>query len=588
MNRVSQLIVCAFLILILTGCGAGGGGGKSGDSINPTPTNPSAYTLQIPANQPVTQPAGDVNISVPVGTFPQGSELTITFQPTTEKPTTDFEVISDLPVLNLSSSATPQGPITITPTNRIISKDDNYLYFFTRKINGEWDTLNDLGVQAINSLDFIVDKTKFGFNGAKSEIQGLIGRIKIISITDVTDMTLMINDPLAPPNTVLVLVHGFNSNVEAMRFAANQIQVAHRYSKIYSIAYDWRRGGQSVATDLGNYLDGFHNQGQHVDILAHSWGVLISRYALEVLGKTETVANLYAVCGPNEGTALASLTELIRFLRKDYLNKPGSDQPFGLAALDTPAASEMIPSSGFLNLLNHREITQRGLVHYSLFASYRDAIVPVSSALAQNSTLDSYTMGTIETFRFNYDHSGLVSTTSGVSDLLSIISRRKNTYIQVDASPQYVDAASDGWYYTIEILNLGTDTIQTKDLTMERYDRYGNWQGVCWYNPSTPFGEFFPNQYQLWQRNIAPGETIRIPCQSWPDIEKHSIIEAADCNKAKTLYLNLKYRDNSTGMQMITSGLAYLHFGDIWPDQAHTRNYAKNVEFGISIGPGNK
>ncbi len=118
--------------------------------------------------------------------------------------------------------------------------------------------------------------------------------------------------------------------------------------------YMWQDGGFSSAFALRDYLErpgGFFDRmrpmrrGQ-IDIVAHSFGGLVSRYYLERLGGADKVRSLTMMGTPNEGMWLAYFSVLC--------SVPGI--PPALAALclalDTQAVRDMSPASTFLDLLN--------------------------------------------------------------------------------------------------------------------------------------------------------------------------------------------------------------------------------------------
>lgn len=576
MRELLRIMVFCFLTLFLVGCGAGtGGGGGTQETGLKTITYPP---IQIPANQASTQQVGDeIVVNVPAGTFPQGSELILTQSQTYEMPS-GSNAISDYPILKVRSSANLQGPITISPVDRNRGKDGNYLYYIAQKTNGQWNALNDIVSQPVNSLDLLIVKTKFYSSGTGSEMNGLIGKIKVLGLNTATNLVLFFTDSSAPDKTALLLINGINANAESMRYTADLIRQSHKYREIYAFNYDWRRDGRSVAQDLGSHLDYFHTQNLHVDIVAHSRGVLIARWALEKLGKTNAVSNLYAVCGPNEGSPWASATEILRALMTDYLNHPSNDPPFGLAFTGMGAINEFTPGSDFLVELNTPRNFQRGYVDYCLFAGSQDWLVNRTSALAQNTTMDTLTAKTVETFTFNYNHSGIVHTSSGVADLLNVINRPKSSNIEITTSPQEnVNASDDGWYFDVIFKNNGPNQCVLQDQSYDFWGRDGNWVGLNWYSPTIPPGTHFPWQYQLWNRTIAPGETVNIGIHVWPDAGNHMIREVAENNKANYLLLSVKYQE--AGVEKQSLCWLILYYNDIWPAYPDARSRSMTTCF---------
>jgi len=565
--KTLYFLICITLMLLIVSCGAGGGGGDKGTIQTNSITYPQ---VEILPNQPLNQTVGDYNFKAPAEAFPQRTELTITVSQTGEKPTANFETMSDYSNVKVITSNQPQAPITITPVDRN-TRDGNYLYFFVQKTANRWEAISDFGTQTINSADLVIDKSKFYLTSGGSEVRGLIGKIKVLGLNTATNLVLLYTDSSAPTDTALLFINGINANAESMRYAANLIRESHRYREIYAFDYDWRREGQSVAQDLGGDLDYLHSQNRHVDIVAHSRGVLIARQALEQLGKTDAVANLYSVCGPNAGSPWASATEILRACIGDYLNRSSDDPPFGLAFTGIGAINELIPGSDFFDQLNTPQNSQRGFVSYHLIAGNHDLLVSRTSALALNITMDSLTAKTVETFTFNYGHSDMMHTSGGVADLSNVMSRQKSNNIEITTSPQEnVNASDDGWYFDIIIKNKGPNQCILQDHSYDFWGKDGNWTGLNWYSPAIPPGVHFPWQYQLWNKSVAPRETVTLSIHIWPDTGEHMIWEVGENNKANYMLLSVKYHE--TDMEKQSLCWLILHYNDIWPTYPNVRS----------------
>lgn len=607
-SKFGFLVLC-LLMLVLTGCGNGGGGNNGHDSINtpvpttpipiysptpsqspnnsPSPTpnhssspSPTATPIQSPTPNPsfhapsgreITQAvSNEITIHISSNTFPQGSEIEFTANTTADKPSTpDFEFIGSQPLIDITSSNIPQGTITLTISDKTKAKNTNYLYVLLSKTANGWDAINDLGTQVVNSTNIIIDKTKW----INNRLKVVIGRIRITSIAEETGLSQVGNDDtLAPADKVIILVHGLNTTAESMRLTANTIREAHLYRKIYLFSYDWRDRASSAAVGLGRYLDIFYSHNYHVDFLAHSRGVLICRYALEDIGKTEAVANLYAVCGPNKGANFSSAIDLLRTLRIDYINLTGNDFPFGLADIGSPAVEELLPNSEFLRWLNCPKNRQRYYVNYYLFSGFYDILVSTESALAEDIPLNMILAGTIEEFPRYHTHTNFINSRDGIDDILNVMRRQKNNNIELSADSKYIDIENDGysWCYTLTITNKSNNSVTIQDMSIDEYDRYGNWTSLCWYDPYNIPEEMFPTEYLIWNKYFTPGETIDIGIKTRVDGQDHNIYNTLEKNKAKTMIFSLKYQDGNIEKEALYAFI--LRFGDISPERAHVKN----------------
>lgn len=123
--------------------------------------------------------------------------------------------------------------------------------------------------------------------------------------------------------------------------------------------FTWQDGGISGGITLRDYVErpgGFADRmapirNNQIDIVAHSFGGLVSRYYIERLGGAPKVRTLTMLGTPNAGVWLGYLTPLCKLA-------PLSG-PLALvcAALETQAVHDMAPDSFFLGLLNAGLVT---------------------------------------------------------------------------------------------------------------------------------------------------------------------------------------------------------------------------------------
>ncbi len=578
MTRRFWFLVLGLLMLVLTGCGNGGSNGIIRFPVTTTTPAQPASTITIPVDPGQSASARVDNttaVEVPRETYPNGGNLTITTAQTanpTDIP--DFEEVGNKAYITITSSVKPAGSIVIKISDlKSKPKDAKYLYFLAQKTSaGVWDSLNDLGKQLANSTELVIDTSRW----VNNTICGIIGRIPVSNYSETVEMVKIgQDDELAPADRLGLFIHGINADANNMQFAAQKIKQEHFYRQIYIFSYDWRRDGASVATDLGKKLNELYTQGFHsIDIIAHSRGVLISRYALEILGKTAAVRSLYAICGPNKGANFASAVDLLRALRLEYINLTRSDLPFGIADFDSPALHEMIAGSEFLTKLNEdKRNFQRGYVHYSLLsAGSKDQWVSPSSALAKDICMYALTSGTVETFDYGraYNHGGLIQTSSGVAEIIKIVNRKKENRVTISSDAAYYNPESDGWRWSATIKNNSDYVVATQDVTIDSYDRYGEWTGVQWYSPIGSPGDQLPYIYTTWNKYLNPGESVKINVQTLPDSQGHSIDQVEERFKAKAKHVIVRYFGNET--YQTTTCFIKLCNGSITPERPNQRS----------------
>lgn len=576
MKRLTMFLVAA---LFIAGCGGG----------STPPPAPTGITFDVPAGQAVDKPITGMALDVPSGTFPTGSTVNVVQTSATDKPaTTDFTALPDGEIV-ISTPKAPQADPLIDLSNR--SRTTGYQYFTLFK-DTTWHIMDQFSDAAVGSGKLAIDKTKFVWDGATYKVKVLVGKIAIIDIVETTNLLERGSEDIAAPaDRALVAVHGFNDHAESLDTFADTIRLQHKYRHIYSLQYDWRRDGASVAQDLGGYLDQLHQQGYLVDLVGHSRGGLICRYTLERLGKTEAVTNYISVCTPNEGSTWANVEGLMRYLQEDFLNRPGSDQPWGLAAYDTPALDELVPNSSFLNSLNDSTtMWQRGYVNNVFIAANNgtnsDGVVSVPSALAQNEARGAFTAGTVSQYTLPGWHN-MIRTTSGAQAIIAKMPSGGGSGVSIwTDSPTLNANLTNGWGYTVRISYSGTGSILMQDLAIDAYNYYGQWSGVCWYYEYTPANEFYPGGYTVWNQSMSVGQ-INLDMTTYSNIQYDPLYLIPMSDQARTEMFTLRYRD-ANGVNCEAYAYLKLGYNGLWPADPITRTRNRTVKKPIPVGPRQK
>ncbi|MEW2415212.1 triacylglycerol lipase [Streptomyces sp. NPDC046866] len=107
----------------------------------------------------------------------------------------------------------------------------------------------------------------------------------------------------------VVLVHGYNADPGVWGSLRAQLRAAgYADSELFSWGYDTHRSVNEVlAGQLGTYVDQVRRQtgAAEVDIVAHSFGSLVSRWYVKYGGGTASVNHWVSLAGPNHGTSTA-------------------------------------------------------------------------------------------------------------------------------------------------------------------------------------------------------------------------------------------------------------------------------------------
>lgn len=167
----------------------------------------------------------------------------------------------------------------------------------------------------------------------------------------------------APP---VVLVHGYGS----IKSHWLTLQVALRrigVTDVTAINYNaWRDDIPEIAAQLVAHVDGVCRRtgAEKVNLVGHSMGGLVIRYAVDVLGLHDRVDRAVTIASPHGGSAFAYLADLVPGKRKL-----------------TRAAAQMRPGSHFLRDLDRAAIENvDSRVRWTALYSAGDFIVAGRSA----------------------------------------------------------------------------------------------------------------------------------------------------------------------------------------------------------------
>ncbi|MDH6218191.1 esterase/lipase family protein [Streptomyces pseudovenezuelae] len=186
----------------------------------------------------------------------------------------------------------------------------------------------------------------------------------------------------AATHNPVVFVHGLSGSASGWDdWVADFEADGYSSSELFAWSYDWGQSNatsaQQLATEIKSVLA--RTGASKVDLVAHSMGVLSTRYYLKNLGGTAYVDDFVSVAGTNHGTSIASLC----------------------AWLYT-SCKEMQTGSAYVTALNSGDETPGSVSYASYWSDCDSAVVPNSSALLSGAT--NVDVGCISHTDTNNDH----------------------------------------------------------------------------------------------------------------------------------------------------------------------------------------
>lgn len=414
-DQKNYLVALVLLTIALMMVGCGGGGGKSNID-NPAQNPPIVETtFQVDAKN-INKTIGNVEFSAPAGTFAQGATVTVRLtSPNHWEGSSEVNVIGN--EIEISSTVQPTGDITLTTSNDQ-TKSSQFLYYPLSFIEGKWEKVG----QAILEVDKIkasISANKLVPKGMLYSLKFILARIEIDS-PDSTEIGFL---PIAGPENfedrAVILVHGINSTAKSMNKLGQTLVQKGLYKSAWSLSYDWRLPTNYVAAQLKQLINGCVHNNTQIDLIGHSRGGLICRYACEILGANESVGKLILICSPNEGSRWDSAIDLVPKLEDHFFNTSSSS---GFPLVDTPAVQELTQDSDIVQTLKVYH-GYKSEINYYLFATRFDPFVSTDSALAEGTNIDAFTSSSVIRNTLFGDHSSLTSDPDGIESLVNILAQ---------------------------------------------------------------------------------------------------------------------------------------------------------------------
>ena len=350
MNMRTAIGVMLFLVLfVLLGCGGGGGGGGDGSFGSSSASNPSNPSDPISPPQPVGDllgmksvgadggsiavqnpgtPFDGIMLSVPAGALTSSAIITISIArnaPSTEA----LNLVLGPDGLTFNTTVTLVLPYSAQFLADNGIEDAGGIRAVVRNAStGAFEPLEMIARDdAARTVTFALRHfSLFGLFGTATQPAGF-GQVVPIERTP-REFTPMLPESIRGERT-LIIVHGICSSAEAilagcptgLRSVIEDSTVLRKqYKNVFVYQYPWGRGINGSPNDtaiesqpaqfLARALEAVSGSGANVDIIAHSMGGLVSRYALEILDANQkartAVRNLIMIATPNGGTIAGS------------------------------------------------------------------------------------------------------------------------------------------------------------------------------------------------------------------------------------------------------------------------------------------
>lgn len=564
MRLSSKLIGSIAGLMIILSCGGGGGGGLgSGGSSQLLRSD----RITVPPTGPVTKQLGAVDVTIPAGTFAGGTVVTVNQYNQANSPfmveNTNCRLAA--PAVEIQSPTAGNQSMSL----RFADNGHDYIAAYAAGDSFVWQAHTSAGGKIIVPLPK---------GGTLSPNQGnapgktwrfvLTISSGIAPDNDFKLLHLSGGNDFGAPGTVLY-VGGLFSKGASMAPLNAKLSPLIGGVHCFALQYPWYTDHQTFVNRMGTILDQARNRGKNITIIAHSRGGVLTRFTLERTGKTHAVKQLVTLGTPHTGSALANAADLLRNFHNEWLNGIWDCSPFSLR-VDSPALQELSLGSSFLQTLNGSPPLQRGQTDYTIVACGLDMVVPLGSGLGNNVNLASLTAGRIVRDTVdNAGHSSIKSQAAFISEVAELINNNA-TGVTITVSPLVAQAVSDGWELTTTFRNTTTKTIKIVDWSMDNYVRDGSWTNVQYYDPTTPSGEFYPNDYRAWNKSIGPNSTLEIDVHRWPDFQRNFIWQTAAINRAGWVRMTIRGLDGY-GRSFEDTSLVELRYGDIVPAPAQTR-----------------
>lgn len=532
-TRILAAITAVVSFVVFTACGGGG----NTNTPDPAPINGNVTVIVSQPGQPVSQRAGDLNVTVPAGTFAVPTTVTVTRHTPSNLPPFDGFSTGDDAGCRIVTTSEPIGPITIEPLSSTQTRGGKAVWRYIRQQAGKWRIIGDI----TNDVKILIDPLSL----ATGVIDGVIGHFLITPPDTTSSLVTLAVNPAGNQSMVMVIVPGFNGQTSDFQSVAEMIvdqytSTGDKYSKAVGLRYDYRRHPADSAPDLARLIenlrqtDGF----SYISILAHSAGVIVTRDMLEYRRCDAPIACAYLLSGPNNGTVWANVADAIRGLEEYFLGRPATSATSILATFGDPIVADLTPDSLYLRNLNKLKGGRALETAYFTVGGERDTVVSESSGRANNVPFEQMTTSVVNRWSLDDDHSSMLDTPDGRARLLTRLFVNDGAFVHAVIDPDYeVNAETDGWHYSVIVTSGEDDWISVDSIEVEIHDANNVWTSLRYV---TGLGELVGNYTNL-SLQVAPHSSQTVPIHEWVDENHTPIYQAPIALQARIHSVLVKY-----------------------------------------------
>lgn len=153
----------------------------------------------------------------------------------------------------------------------------------------------------------------------------------------------------------LYIVHGFLNNAGDTADLTATMSKGGLYGRVTNVAYPCSQSVRDSGRSLAELIRRTSDVSRGIDLIGHSMGGLVARWAIEMCGLSDSVHNLVTLGTPHQGATGA-------YLANALLNNPGQWQPttwvesaayyaLGVAGY-ADALTDLLPGSSLIRQLN--------------------------------------------------------------------------------------------------------------------------------------------------------------------------------------------------------------------------------------------
>lgn len=538
------------LVFITLSCGGGGGGSQTETIINhvTAPVGPGHTEVFI----------GQAAISLIFGNETTEVSLTETTPPRINQPA--FQNLQ--PALTIDCPVIPSGEIKVSYPDSSAGQTLAVVALQGNTPIGAWPMSRENGRMVATISPELQQKSR----GSSLFIKFVVGISTIPNPPENGSGLVRVGS--AGVGRTVIFVPGLMQSVADVIESAKRAKDIGGYANAYVYRYDYRTGIAAEGRRFANFLTGsFPNKS--VDIIGYSKGGLVAMWALQQENATAPVRRVLYLGTPVKGCS-TSLARLYWAFGGVYFNNRNA-LPY--AEMPSDCFAELMPNSQVISDLNEYQFVQNGDVDYYFFAGENDDIVNQDSAWAMNVPVGDATNGHIRRHTIhNVSHFSIDKPAAVEAAIRSISLSVTGVSLLADpAEPLQPDPFFGSWIVDIRIKNNISGPLTLESMQFEEFDRYGQWQGHYWYDPTLGPGIFFPHRRIAWNYSLPAGQAVVLGIEYWPNESQQAVWEAPESQQARTSHVMVQARD-LTGRLHKAERIVEMRYGGIVPASPQTRS----------------